>query len=272
MTSDDAALAIPGGALARGHRGVVAEGARPCRAFVPRPLGFTALAELAVDFAGATLSLPARAVDLRASAVPPGGRFFVARVESVDGETKLQVVAWAEREAIASPRARTRISPASSRAAATSSITRHPRIAFLAGGPAPPGPARPRARDHVAAFPSWASPAADGAYTVLTLTGHVRASARVLGTALIGTAETERRVRLGAGAGHHLAQAVTMATVTPTNGATGVFVGAQVELEASDRVRSRDAIPANMRLRRVSDNAVLNVRTVLSGNAAGGSP
>ena len=104
----------------------------------------------------------------------------------------------------------------------------------------------------------------DGSYTVLTLALSVKASARVLGTSFVGTADAE----LAAGAVLPLdisvSQALTTALVTPAPGAADVPVTRQIEVEASAPLDPQYATPASISLRRTSDGALVTTSSVLS--------
>src|SRR5262249_56935139 len=96
VRSGGAALVIAAGALGE-DTAVSLHWVEEVSPFVPQPPGLTVVAEVVVDLSGATLATAAQ-LEVPATGVPPGGSLFVARVESVAGETRLQVVAWAERE------------------------------------------------------------------------------------------------------------------------------------------------------------------------------
>ncbi len=96
VSSDGASLEIPAGALPADTAVSLALAPSPSPVALEPP-GLTAVAELRVDFTGATLALAA-GLRVPAAGVPPGGSVFVARMEQAGGATRLQVVAWAERQ------------------------------------------------------------------------------------------------------------------------------------------------------------------------------
>ena len=214
---------------------------------------------------GASLALAA-GLRVPAAGVPAGGSLFVARVELVGGSTRLQVVAWAERQGddvvtVARPHL-----PGLRRGGRYVVYHATPAVGFLTGTTRAAGDPRP-ALVTTAQLPFVGVSGADGAYTVLTLAGSVRASARVLGTSLVGSADTELAAGSVRALDIEVAQAVTLALVTPATGATGFPVTRQIELQATAPLDPTTVTAASVSLRRTSDGLALSVRTVLSADA-----
>ena len=230
VTSGDASFSVPAGALAED----TAVAFRRSSAFSPGTAGapgFTALAEFLIDLGGATLGL-AGELSVPAAGAPAGGSFFVARAELVGAETRYQVVAWAERDG---DRIVTRSRPPLPGVRQGGRYVLYhavPAVAFLAGTVRAGGQAEP-ALVTTSRLPFVGIAGSDGVYSVITLAGTVRASARVLGTSLVGTADAEVAAGSVLPLDIHLAEAITTATVTPAAGATGVPVSRQVEIETS---------------------------------------
>jgi len=264
VTSGGASLEIPAGALPADTAVSLALATSPSP-FVPRPAGLTVVAEVRVDLTGASLALAA-GLRVPAGSAPAGGSLFVARFEQAGGATQLQVVAWAERQGdevvtVARPHLQ-----GLRRGGRYVVYHAAPAVGFLSGVTRAAGAPRP-ALVTTSRLPFVGIAGSDGAYSVLTLAGSVRASARVLGTALSGSADAELAAGSVRALDINLAQAVTLALVTPASGATGVPVTRQVELLATAALDPATVTAAAVSLRRASDSVAIPVRTVLSADA-----
>ena len=263
VTSGGASLSIPEGALPE-DTAVSIQRETAISPFVPQPPGFVAQSEVRVDLSGASLTLAAE-LKVPGAGVPAGGSLFVARVERVGSETRLQVVAWAERvggEIVTRPRP-----PLPGLRQGGRYVVYHaaPAVGFLAGVTRAGGQPTP-ALVTTPGLPFVGISGTGGTYSVLTLAGSVTASARVLGTALVGSASAEVAAGSVRPLDIHVSQAVTSAIVTPAPGSTAVPVTRQIELMASGPLDPASAVPSSVTLRRTSDGALRAVRTVLSAD------
>ncbi|MGH9888098.1 MAG: hypothetical protein ACREBE_21370, partial [bacterium] len=230
VSAGGATLSVPSGALPT-NTAIALDRAPSISPFVPQPSGFTALAEVVIDLGGATLSTPAE-LSIPSAGAPPGGTFVVARVESVSDETRLRVVAVAERS---SDRVVTRpFAPLPGVTQGGRFVVFHaaPAIGFLAGVTRAAGQPVP-ALVTTASLPFAGISGSSGAYAVLALAGSVRASARVLGTSLIGTADAQVAAGSVRALDITVSQALTTATITPADGAAAIPVTRQIEVESS---------------------------------------
>jgi hypothetical protein len=263
VTSGDLSLSIPAGAAASDT--VVSLR----RADVPSPTlptapGVTARVEFQLDLSGATLSVPAE-LSLPAVLAPAGGSLFVARVEWMGDTTRLKVVALAERvgdRIVTRPHSAL---PGIRQGGRYVVIHAVPAVGFLAGTVRAAGQPKP-ALVTTAGLPfAWLA-GSDGAYVVLTTAGTVRAQARVLGTTLIGTADAMVASGSVTAVDIELEQAITIATVSPADGAVAVPPTRQIEIESSAPLDPASATAENMHLRRTATGQTVAVRTVLSAS------
>jgi RHS repeat-associated protein len=264
LTSGGASLTIPAGALPE-DTALSFNRVTSISPYVPQPAGFTAMAEVVIDLSGATLAQPAE-LRVPALGVPAGGSLFVARVELAGGETRMQVMAWAERDGDAVVTRPWPPLPGLRQGGRYVVYHAVPAVGFLAGSTKAAGQPTP-AIVTTSRLPFVGISGADGAYCVLTLAGSVRASARVLGTSLVGTADAEVAAGSVRPLDIEVTQTITIGVVTPASGATGVPVTRQVEIAASAPLDPVTAVASSVSLRRTSDGAPQSVRTVLSSDA-----
>ncbi len=265
VTSGGASLSVAAGALPEDTAVSLTLAASPSP-FAPQPPGLTAVAEVVIDLAGASLGLAAE-LEVPAAGIPAGGSLFVARAERIGNETRFQVVAWAERQGdnvVTVPRPHL---PGLRQGGRYVVYHAAPPVGFLAGTTRAAGAPRP-ALVTTSQLPFVGISGSDGAYTVLTLAGSVSASARVLGTLARG----DCRHRAGRGLrphARHLGQPAgdTRGRHAGRRRRPAFPVTRQVELAANAPLDPATAIAASVRLRRTSDGTPVSLRTVLSADA-----
>lgn len=238
------------------------------------PQGLLALGEIVVDLSGKTLGSTAE-LSLASEVVSPTDSLALARVERVEGVPKLVLVALAS---LVGDRVVSQPYPG------LAGITTGGRYVFFRlSGPigfvqgttsSSAGPVKAVASTDGLPFVGIGTTA--GQYLVPANPGLASLTATVPGTTLLGSGSVEvlapeavnvnvpRTVTLDIS----LTGTVTTATVTPADGAQGVSVTVQGEIQTSAPLKPETVLPGNVKLYKVEAAAEteVSVRLVLSGS------
>ena len=214
--------------------------------YVPRSGEVVPLAALGVDFATAALSMSAELAVANLTAAAED-TLLLARLERVDG------VAWPVAVAIGSARGADWVLAAGE---GLEGIKREGEyVVYRAATPLGFVEGTTTAADapvpalvSIEGLPFLALAGQDGAYRIPAKPGSVSLRARVLGTNLAGSATADVTAGETATANIPLQGVVTVATVTPENGAIGVARSTQITLSASAPLDPATIVPATFTL------------------------
>lgn len=236
-------------------------------AFLPAPGDLTPLVEVTIDLSGATLLIGAELAVATGSLGPvgPSDRFLVARVERLDGVPRLSIVAVADnlgdrlvsRAVFGLPGidAGGRYVFYKTTAPFGFAVT-----TVTAGGT--PVAAALLSSDR---WPFFARTNAAGAATLAAPEGLAQVTARVPGTALEGSAAVTLAPDQMTSASIALNGTVTVATVTPADGAGAVPPSIQIEVMTTGPIAASSVTAAVVRL--TTGGSEVAVRRVLAGSA-----
>jgi RHS repeat-associated protein len=250
--------------------------------FIPTGNGVTPLAEVTVDFFGATLNTSASLTFENIAAVE-GDALVLARVDraAFDAIPRLQVVALADvwsQGGASTTSVVTRVDTGLA-GVALEGITTTARyvlfklagpLAFIAGTTTAGGnPVRALVSSNSLPFVATSSTA--GYYAIPANHGAVALSARVLGQSLLGATQVTATSGTPVTANIALEGTVTQATVTPASGATNVEVNEPLSLTSPLAIDPATVSAANVHLRSVPadpdvEPAEVALRLVLSGS------
>lgn len=262
VQSGEATLAIAAGSLPEDT--AISLFAAPLAGFLPSGGGLTPLAQLFLDFAGRTLSLPAQ-LSTAAGSAQPGDTLLLAQIQRFGGVPRLVAVSLAE---VSGDRIVSQPYPG------LPGITQGGEYVFYrlaqplgfvsgvvsaSGGPV-------GALVQTDALPFVAFSGADGRYTLPALTGTANVRATVPQTALLGTGSVAVTAGQTAELDLALAGTVSAATVVPADGALGVDPSAAITITSAVALNPATVTEANIQLFEVgtSGNSPVAVRFVLA--------
>ncbi len=267
LEAGDARLSVPANALGE-DTAFSLEVPPSLSSFLPSAAGLTPLAEVAVDFSGRTLSIPA-ALSVRAAGETPDATFLVAQVERelTDGLPRLFVVAVAQLDG---ERLSTVPRPG------LPGIVEGGRYVFFRSAPVGfvagtvvAGGSPVRALVEGVLTPPWpfiGLSRPDGSFVLAVPPGTFPVKATVPKSPYVGQASVTVSADETTALTLALTGTATTLTPTPLDGSVGVAVNAPLEIRSSVPLKASTVVPASFRLFKgaVELNQTVELRVVLA--------